>query len=532
MLKKFTFLSMIVLLAVIAANAQVPQLINYQAILTNPDGDPIDGTRSIRFSIHDSETGGTELWSETQDVTITDGLFSILLGSVTPIPYSVFDDDETYLELKVGSDPVMTPRKRLVSVAYAMHANYADHVTGLTGDFVESVDGVSPDGSGNIDLVEGDNITITPDAGSNQITISAAGGTGGDNLGNHRATQNIKLNDNYLSGDGDDEGVFVQSDGDVGIGKANPAQKLDVNGTVQMTGFKMTSGSANGRVLTSNSSGVGTWQTFSGDNLGNHTASQNIILGSYWLSGDGGNEGIYIYSSGDVSIPEDISCHGDISCNNNIQATNITASSTLQANGYIRTGTPSVSYGSGDIAATGSIVSDNVVRTGSPTVTSYGSGDIAATDDMICDDDAYVGDNLLVWDHAGINAGGGYSTAYALHLAGTGASTGGWVQYSDIKFKTNIQNIENPVSRMLQLNGVSYNYKTVEFKEREFPEGKHFGLIAQEVEKVLPEIVQEDEHGDKTIAYIELIPVLLEAIKQQQKDIEQLQDQVNQLKNR
>ena len=82
----------------------------------------------------------------------------------------------------------------------------------------------------------------------------------------------------------------------------------------------------------------------------------------------------------------------------------------------------------------------------------------------------------------------------------------------------------------MKLKGVSYNYKTEEFKEKEFPKGRHYGLIAQEVEKVVPEIVQEDEHGEKTIAYSELIPLLVEAIKQQQSKIEDLQNQINELK--
>lgn len=176
----FTFA--IVLVTVILSNAQVPQLINYQGKLKDASGNPVDDTVKMQFSMYDAETGGTGLWAETQTVQVTDGLFNVLLGSVNPIPYSVFSGAEVYLELKVRSDPAMTPRQRLVSVGYAMHADDADKLGGNNAaNFVRSVDGVSPQ-NGNIDLVEGSNVTIESDPQNKTITISAAGGSGGGDL--------------------------------------------------------------------------------------------------------------------------------------------------------------------------------------------------------------------------------------------------------------------------------------------------------------------------------------------------------------
>jgi hypothetical protein len=180
MLKKPFVVIAVMFLSALTSNAQVPQLINYQGVLTNMDGDRITGDYSVQFSIYNSETGGEALWSETQNVVVTDGLFHVLLGAATLIPHSVFDGGDEYLSVKVGSDPEMTPRRRVVSVAYAFHTNEADSLDGYgASDFVRSVDGVTPDG-GNIDLVEGSNITIDPDPESNRVTISAEGGGGGD----------------------------------------------------------------------------------------------------------------------------------------------------------------------------------------------------------------------------------------------------------------------------------------------------------------------------------------------------------------
>ncbi|MCK5461042.1 hypothetical protein KAI58_03590 [Candidatus Gracilibacteria bacterium] len=69
---------------------------------------------------------------------------------------------------------------------------------------------------------------------------SLTNNTGGaDNLGNHTVTQNIKLNGNWLSGDGGNEGVFVKNDGKVGIGTTNPSNglKLEVEGKIGATKY-------------------------------------------------------------------------------------------------------------------------------------------------------------------------------------------------------------------------------------------------------------------------------------------------------
>ncbi|MFC1501876.1 hypothetical protein ACFL6A_00520 [bacterium] len=160
-------------------HAQVPQLINYQGYLTDTDGDPITGEYSIEFLIYNHETDGTVLWQESREtIEFINGNFSVLLGSVNPIPFDVFNESDTYLSLKVGTDEEMTPRKRLVSVGYAFIANLA---TSITSDFLSSVDGVSND-EGDVDLVAGSNVIITPDDGANSITISAFGGEGSGDI--------------------------------------------------------------------------------------------------------------------------------------------------------------------------------------------------------------------------------------------------------------------------------------------------------------------------------------------------------------
>ena len=95
---------------------------------------------------------------------------------------------------------------------------------------------------------------------------------------------------------------------------------------------------------------------------------------------------------------------------------------------------------------------------------------------------------------------------------------------SDARFKTNITPIENPLQKVLQLRGVNFDWKTNEFPIRSFSENRSLGFIAQEVEKVLPEVVQTEKNaeGYKSVQYDKIVALLVEAIKDQQKQIDSL----------
>ncbi|MFH1313121.1 MAG: tail fiber domain-containing protein [Candidatus Eisenbacteria bacterium] len=102
---------------------------------------------------------------------------------------------------------------------------------------------------------------------------------------------------------------------------------------------------------------------------------------------------------------------------------------------------------------------------------------------------------------------------YRLCVNGTAYSTGGW-QGSDRRLKSDIRGIEDALGKVLLLNGVSFLWRTEQYPDRGLPRGRHYGLVAQEVEQVLPEIVGDGPNGDKALAYSEIIPVLVESIKE------------------
>ena len=87
---------------------------------------------------------------------------------------------------------------------------------------------------------------------------------------------------------------------------------------------------------------------------------------------------------------------------------------------------------------------------------------------------------------------------------------------SDLSLKTNIQTIPNPIDKILQINGVTFNWR-----ENNKPS---VGIIAQEIEKIFPELVQGE--NPKTVNYNGLIGLLIEAVKEQQTEINNLKDKL------
>ena len=111
-----------------------------------------------------------------------------------------------------------------------------------------------------------------------------------------------------------------------------------------------------------------------------------------------------------------------------------------------------------------------------------------------------------------VNIGGNYTqTTYKMRVTGTVAATH-FDSLSDLKLKTNVKQIQNPIETVKKIDGVTFNWK-----EDNDPS---MGVIAQNVEKILPEIVSGDDV--KSVNYSGLIGLLIETVKDQQKQIDEL----------
>lgn len=113
------------------ASAVPPQSISYQAYLKDSVGLPVTTTQSITFRIYDAVSGGTPLWSDTLSVPVTDGLFSVELGTIgNPLPKASFGNP-LWLGVEIGADGEAVPRNPLNAAGNAFRSEDADTVGGM-----------------------------------------------------------------------------------------------------------------------------------------------------------------------------------------------------------------------------------------------------------------------------------------------------------------------------------------------------------------------------------------------------------------
>jgi hypothetical protein len=108
-----------------------PSTLGFEGWLSNASGQPISGQHQLKFRLYDQESGANPaLWTETySNYIVTNGFYSVQLGSITPLPATAFDGDR-WIGITVDSDPEMTPRIAIGSVPFARNAK---QTTGLLG---------------------------------------------------------------------------------------------------------------------------------------------------------------------------------------------------------------------------------------------------------------------------------------------------------------------------------------------------------------------------------------------------------------
>jgi hypothetical protein len=128
-------------------------------------------------------------------------------------------------------------------------------------------------------------------------------------------------------------------------------------------------------------------------------------------------------------------------------------------------------------------------------------------------------ESATMWQSVSTSAAGykwyaGQTNIASLSGTGTFTVTGNVTAYSDERLKSNIKTIKNPLEKISQIRGVSFD-----------KDGKNqIGVIAQEIQKILPEVVEEGEY--LSVAYGNIVGLLIEAIKEQQNQIEDLKNRL------
>jgi len=147
-------------------SAEVPRMMHYQGRLTDTLGIAMDTKVNLTFGFFEDSAGTSQLWTEKHEsVTVEDGLFSVLLGSVTPIDPEHFNGATLWLGIAVDEGDFMMPLTPMVSTAYAFGSSRADHAA--TAGHADTAD-IALGSSGNGWLDTGNDVylqTITDSVG-------------------------------------------------------------------------------------------------------------------------------------------------------------------------------------------------------------------------------------------------------------------------------------------------------------------------------------------------------------------------------
>jgi hypothetical protein len=308
--------------------------------------------------------------------------------------------------------------------------------------------------------------------------------------------------------------------GNVGIGTNAPQQKLDVNGLIRISELsgsetRMVTCDENGNLssasiptapdllmsLSGNTLSLmygGTNQSVNipQDNMGNHTATQNINLGNFSLVNTSGGGCIKIDNNSRIGI----------------NATPSGPSSSMNLGGALYVQQP---------------LGVAVEPSNFDALTVNGSSRFSGNMGIGGDPDG-LATNAKLKVHGNISGTGNFTingNISADVLTINSGTVGGTAISSDRRFKKNIVNIEDALLQILKLKGKHYTYDTTKFDrfKSNYHTGFHpntFGLIAQEVMEVFPDLVWRDMDGYLAINYVGLIPILIESIKEQQVHIE------------
>jgi len=628
-----------VILMAMPVAAQDSLLVSYQGYLTDDQGNPVNGTESMTFTIYD--TGGVSKWTETQpSVPVNEGYFTAILGSQTALPDSVFNGEDRYLGIAVGGDPEISPRTLFTSVASAAYTkkvegditvgdlelSFYDPAGGFPDDpsmkmgvepspFIEMTEqslgfgdrplmkmGVEPtpfhrgylsfrypdlnpppslfnlgvvnDGSewsSGIDMY----LVHPPEYPSPEhiLSISSAPSTGANIRMVHPPEKDF-MTFSGIPSSGASIKMFnpdpnpaarimemgIVTDGpewSSGIDMylvhppeyPDPAHILSI-GSAPSTGasFRMFNPQPEPPAMIMElwsreessewSTGfktynpLGTYPTTTEIELISSETGNNFKLGN--ISGDMGTSGIAMTADG-------------------------TAATMLMANGpgaplsviSMSTNFSSARIGIGNEAPTQPLVVGNNLGTFGGKRIIIGDATAGTESGIVMGED---NDNRgwILWnvdnDYMGMGTretGGVYGATLVLnsgdvgigtdspgedlHVVGDICYTGTSGACSDRRYKKNISTLAGALDKVTEMRGVEFNWRKDEYPENDFSDENQVGFIAQELNDVLPEVVSEDNNGYYNIDYGKITPLLVEAIKDQQRQIDDLTRRIAEL---
>ncbi len=386
--------------------------------------------------------------------------------------------------------------------------------------------------------------------------------SGMDNLGKHKAEQNIQTQGYWIGNDGDDEGIYIDEEGRVGINQNAPAYTLDVNGTVRH-GKSL-------RFYSSNKSEGFEWVRFT---EADNTNGDNLYIGCGGIAAIGGGESVitfkndYYYGNGTESLfllsdyktdypAVQILTAMQDGWDQHIDALIVTGKGDVGLHTTEPSGRLHIVHAYDAGLNNSSDKSDLLIGDPKGTHIEIDDNEVMALSDNETAGTLYVnadGGRVSFFDHEtghiSINDGG---YTYAITLPNDDTDNAGiamaqaWSEYSDARIKSDIQDLTGGLDIVRRLRPKRYFQHNTRFAGsgennndkstgiRILPGGKYSaGFIAQELYRIFPAAVHKPT-DEKTelwgVNYTRLIPVLTAAIQEQQAQIEALRQEVEKLK--
>ncbi len=573
--------------------SQTPEGINYQAVARDASGELITNKSiSVKTIILSGQSASKKVYEETHNVTTNEyGHFNLVVGegsSSDDFSAIAWNEDPHHLkvEIDLGSGYVVMGTVQLQSVPYALHSKSAETVKNIEIKADDLTD-VSTTGAVTGNVLKWNGTSWEPGtdaqgsytAGSGiEIISSEVKAKTNDALWNANRIQGNAIsstnpkNDEILKWDGSEwtpsedlskqyfgtssvgiknDSIFANYDNpiwnasklnniDVSNGKPIKDQVLQFDGS-EWTFATLSSGGGSSALQLWDTTGDNIYFKNNGGNVGINTATPNttlsvfdsvtstaniffIMTDNYCFGGSGtggrfiSNRSILFGQGGGSNMAAMNIATGDISSSGEAIGTYSSAS----GDGAYNTG----AYSTVPAGATSQSIAFFGTTKGESTfnVGLYASADRANSN-----------------TNYGVFAiGDSASTNYAGYFIGNVNYTGNLTNVSDAKLKYNVNNLESATDIINKLQPKTYYYKqNGDAGMLNLSEGKQYGFIAQELEEVLPEVVTNQVHmvGPKSdekmeykaVNYIALIPVLTQALKEQQETIQRLEKKIEML---
>jgi hypothetical protein len=518
---KATFAFSLAVILVVSASAQAPDVVSYQGYLHEGDAPMNNPAATLTFRIYEVPEGGDPLWTETRgDINVQDGIFSVLLGDTQPfgdVPFGV----PLWLGIAVADGDELTPRTMLAAVPYSLQSR------SLKLPFAAAAETPPEDAALSIQN-SGSGRAIEVSGGGQGIYVSEVAGDGVavGIAGTLVYTGTIPTSNGFQVTSAQHNGLFVGGTGESGV----HVEQADKHGilikSAGAAGVRVESASNNGIfVASAGQNGVFVGEAGSPDaKTGSATRDGFEVQGAEGHGlyiGYSGQDGVYVDSTADWANGLTVrdAQNGLYVVHARYSGVDIDEAGT---SGIQIGRTRSHGIEIGDPEMYGMLV--HRPKGGGIAMVSVGT---PASE--ICDPGRNAFTVCGAEDH-GLYVG--YAGSDGVHVR----SAAGWAGYfnGDVRVTGTIDNTSDRRLKA-KIRPTSYGLREVlalvpvDFEWEERPdEGTRLGLIAQDVEDVIPEVVTQPNEKDEYygLAYTELIPVLIKAIQEQQAELEVLRGRI------